>query len=167
MGFDVQQLPDRALFGVFRAGRVARRRTNPLVVFADQLLVAEVFVRRVAPVHLTHALVQVLGEGFRQAVGDRFHHDFIVIIVLRFERVRQRIFFQTAGYRKGANIVGFTKIGQAVVGKAHFLGLLAQMAADRQHVSAGFIAVNFDVVAHAVGREQPHHAAWVEGFLRA
>ena len=123
--------------------------------------------------HLTHALVQVLGEGFRQAVGDRFHHDFIVIIVLRFERVRQRIFFQTAGYRKGANIVGFTaqlrrdKIGQAVVGKAHFLGLLAQMAADCQHVSAGFIAVNFDVVAHAVGREQPHHAAWVEGFLRA
>ena len=173
MGFDVQQLPDRALFGVLRAGRIARRRTNPLVVFADQLLVAEVFVRRVAPVHLTHALVEVLGEGFRQTVSNRFHHDFVVIIVLRFERIRQRVFFQTAGYRKGTDIIGFAtqlrrdEIGQAVVGKAHFLRLLAQMAADRQHVGAGFIAINFHVVAHAVRREQAHHAARVEGFLCA
>lgn len=108
MGFHVQQLPDGAFFGVFRTGRVSRRRANPPVVFADQILIAEVFIRRVAPVHLTHALVEVLGEGFRQAVGNRFHHDFIVIIVLRFERVRQRVFLQTAGHRKGADIVGFT-----------------------------------------------------------
>ena len=41
------------------------------------------------------------------------------------------------------------------------------MAADCQHVGAGFIAVNFNVVAHAVGRKQAHHAARVKGFLRA
>lgn len=79
-----------------------------LVVFADQLLVAEVLIRRVAPVHLTYALVQILGKGFRRAIGDRFHHDFVVIIVLRVVRIRQRVFFQTAGYGKGADIVGFT-----------------------------------------------------------
>lgn len=55
----------------------------------------------------------------------------------------------------------------AVVGKAHFLGLLAQMVAHGQHMGAGFIAVDFYVVAHAVRREQPHHAARVEGFLCA
>lgn len=76
--------------------------------FADQLLVAEILIRGVAPVHLTYALVQILGKGFRRAIGDRFHHDFVVIIVLCVVRVRQRVFFQTAGHRKGADIVGFT-----------------------------------------------------------
>ena len=42
MGFHVQQLPDGAFFGVFRTGRVSRRRANPLVIFADQILIAEV-----------------------------------------------------------------------------------------------------------------------------
>ena len=41
------------------------------------------------------------------------------------------------------------------------------MVAHGQHMGAGFIAVDFHVVAHAVRREQPHHAARVEGFLCA
>ena len=92
---------------MFRTRRVARCRTNALVVFADQILVAEVLISRVAPVHLAHPLVQVLGKGFRQAVGNRFHHDFIVIVVLRFERLRQGIFFQTAGHGKGTEVIRF------------------------------------------------------------
>ena len=39
--------------------------------------------------------------------------------------------------------------------------------AHRQHVGAGFIAIDFNIVAHPVGREQAHHAARVEGFLCA
>lgn len=58
--------------------------------------------------HLTYAFMQIFSEGFRQTVGDRFHHDFVVIIVLRVVRIRQRVFFQTTGYGKGADIVGFT-----------------------------------------------------------
>ena len=115
--------------------------------------------------------MQILSEGFRQAVGNRFDHDFVVIIMLRFVCLRQRILFKSAGYRKGADIVGFAtqfrcdEIRQTVVGEAHFLRLLTQVMAHGQHMRAGFIAVDFHIVTHAVRREQPHHAARIEGFL--
>jgi hypothetical protein len=51
--------------------------------------------------------MQILGKGFRQTVGNRLDHDLVVVIVLRFEGVRQRVFFQAAGHRKGADIVRF------------------------------------------------------------
>ncbi|MNP24981.1 hypothetical protein D3C76_1177720 [compost metagenome] len=117
--------------------------------------------------------MQVFGKGLGQTVGNRFNHDFIVIIMLRFVGIRQRVLLQPAGYGKGTDVVRFTaqlrrdEIGQAVVGKTDLLGLLTQMMADRQHVGARFIAIDLDVIAHTVGREQPHHAARVEGFLLA
>ena len=93
---------------MLRAGRIARRRANPLVVLADQLFVAEVLVRRIAPVDLAHPLMQIFGKGFRQAVGNRLHHNLVVIIVLRFVGVGQRVFLKAAGHRKGADIIRFS-----------------------------------------------------------
>nr|WP_287141841.1 alanine/glycine:cation symporter family protein [Clostridium sp.] len=62
--FHFQQLPDGGFFRMFRAGRIARCRTDALVVFADQLFVAEVLVRRIAPVDFTHTLMEILRKGF-------------------------------------------------------------------------------------------------------
>ncbi len=93
--------------------------------------------------------------------------------MLRFEGIRQRVLLQPAGHGKGTDVVGFTaqlrrdEVGQAVVGKTDLLRLLTQMVADRQHMGTGFIAIDLDIIPHAVRREQPHHAARVEGFLCA
>ena len=117
--------------------------------------------------------MQILGKGLRQAIGDGFNHDLVIVIMLRFIGVRQRVLFQAAGHGEGADVVRLAaqlrrdKIGEAVVGEANLLRLLAQMMAHRQHVGAGFIAIDFNIVAHAVGREQTHHAARVQGFLCA
>ena len=92
---------------MFRAGRVARCRTDALVVFADQLFVAEVLVRRIAPVDFTHTLMEILRKGFRQTVGKRFHHDFVVIIMLCFKGISQCVLFQPASHGKCADVIRF------------------------------------------------------------
>ncbi len=158
---------------MFRTRRIAWRGTDTLIVFTDQFFVAEVFVRRVAPVNFTNPLVEIFCERFGQTIRHGFNHDFVVVIMLRVKRFGERVFLQPAGYREGPQIIGFTaqfrrdEVCQAVVGEADFFRLLTQMMADGQHMRPGFITVDFDIVANAVGREQPYYAAWVKGFLRA
>ncbi|MNX96900.1 hypothetical protein D3C86_1292420 [compost metagenome] len=171
MSFDIQKLPDGALFRVFRARRITRCRANALVVFTDQLFVAEVLIRSITPVNFTYPLMQVFRERFCQAIGEGFQHDFVVIVVLRLVRVSERVLLQPTGDSKRADVVRFAtefwrhEIGQTVVGKTDFLGLLTQMTAHRQHVGAGFIAINFDVIPDTVRREQAHNAAWIEALF--
>ena len=159
MRLHVQQFPNGGFFGVFRTRRIARCRANPLVVFADQLLVTEILIRRIAPVDFTHALMQIFCKRFRQTVSDRFHHDLVVVVMLRFESICQRVFFQTTSDRKSTDVIRFTaqfrrnKVRQAVVGETDFFRLLAQVMTHVDDVRTRLVTVNLDVVTHAVGRE--------------
>ncbi|GDW25459.1 hypothetical protein ExPUPEC119_02276 [Escherichia coli] len=173
MFFHFQQLPDCGFFRMFRAGRVARCRTDALVVFADQLFVAEVLVRRIAPVDFTHTLMEILRKGFRQTVGKRFHHDFVVIIMLCFKGISQCVLFQPASHGKCADVIRFAgnlrrnEVSETVVSEAGFFGLLAQMVADINHMGTRFVTVDFNVIAHTVCREQAHHTTRVQHFFGA
>ena len=173
MGFHIQQLPDGRFLGMLRAGRIARRGTNALIIFADQLIVAQVLMGGEAPDHLTHPLMQILGEGFGQTIGHRFNHDLVVIVVLRVIRLRQCVLLKAAGHGESAQIVRLAArlrrdiIRQTVVGEIGFLRLLTQMMADGNHLAAALIAVNFNIVPDAVGREDAYHTARRQRFLRA
>ena len=63
--------------------------------------------------------MQILGKGLRQAIGDGFNHDLVIVIMLRFIGVRQRVLFQAAGHGEGADVVRLAaqlrrdKIGEA------------------------------------------------------
>src|SRR5690606_36114345 len=76
----IEQLEQRRLLGVVRAGRVAGGRADALVGFLDQLFVAQLLVGLIAPVFLAHALVQPFGAGFGQAVGQCLDHDRVVVV---------------------------------------------------------------------------------------
>ena len=75
----------RLLLGVVGLRRIARRRADAAVFLADQVLVGEGLVRRVAPELLAHALVHALGEGLGDAVGQRLDQDRAVIVVRALE----------------------------------------------------------------------------------
>ncbi|MNE80772.1 hypothetical protein D3C80_1773730 [compost metagenome] len=119
----------------------------------------------------THLLVQVFGEGLRQAVRQRLDHDLVVIIVLRVVSRRQLIFLQPAGHGESAEIIGLAaafrrdKVCQTVVREVGFFRLLAQVTADHQHLVAVFVAIHLDVVTDAVGREQAVDAARIEAAV--
>ena len=81
----LEQLEQRPLLGVVRAGRVARGGPDALVALGDQVRVGERLVGRVAPELAADALVEPLGEGLGQAIGEGLGEDRRVVVVGRLE----------------------------------------------------------------------------------
>ena len=72
----------------------------------DQRIVAERLVRRIAPELLAHALVQPLGESFRQPVGQGLHQDGGVVVIGALEALGDGVLAETGGDGEAADIVG-------------------------------------------------------------
>ena len=60
---------------MFGLGRIARCRPDAAIGLLDQLLVAELFVRGIAPILLAHHLMHALGKSFRQPVRQGAQQD--------------------------------------------------------------------------------------------
>jgi hypothetical protein len=73
---------------VIRTGRIAGRRPDAAVLLTDQLLVASFSSGRVTPELAPYPLVQPLGEGLGQAVGQHLEHDARVVIVRGLEALQ-------------------------------------------------------------------------------
>src|SRR5438874_1877356 len=170
---DVEQAPELGLLGVIRARRVAGRRADAAILLAQQLLVGERLGGGVAPQLAPHPLVEVLGGGFRQAIGQRLEHDARVVVVLTRE-ARQVLFDpQAGGDGERAEVVAHPAwprrhvVGQTLVRLAVGLALLlAQEIEPRQQLIARLAAIDLHVVADGVGREQAHHGAHAQPALR-
>ena len=70
-----EELEQGPLLGMVRAGRVARRRADALVLLADDRGIVEVLIWRVTPELAAHPFVQPLGERLGEAIGERLYHD--------------------------------------------------------------------------------------------
>ena len=130
----VEQFEQRAFFAVLGAGGVAGRGADALIFFGDQVFVSERFLLDIAPVFLAYALVQVLGEGFGEAVAQRFEQDRVVVVVRGFEGFGALVLTDAGGDDERAEVVGAPgilgrdKIGETQVGAAFgFFRLLAQV----------------------------------------
>ena len=130
----VEQLEQSGLLGVIGAGRVAGRRPNTAILLTDQAVVVQLFGTVVPPVGLAHLLMQPLGAGLGQTVGQRLDHDGAVVVTLGFVLFGQFFGANAGAGDEAANVVGFAavcrryKVGQREVGLAVGLdGLLAQV----------------------------------------
>lgn len=88
--FDVQQIPQDGLLGVVGAGGIARGRADAAIFFPDQIFVGELLKLAEAP-FLAGALVQVFREGFREPISEGFNHDGVVVVVIGFECIYDRL----------------------------------------------------------------------------
>ncbi len=165
VGFDVEQLPDGALLGVVGAGGIAGGGADAAILFLDEFGGGEGFRAAVAPL-VAHALVEALGEGFGEAVGDGLGHDGVVVVVGGAEAVAEFLEADAAGDGEGADVVGQAgffgsdEVGERAAGFAAFaVGLLAEEVEALAMFGAGFVGVEFDVVADGVGREEAVDAA--------
>jgi len=90
---------------VVGAGRVARRGADATVFLGDQLVVAQALVAGVAPQVGAHAVVQPLGAGLGQAVGQRLERDGAVVVVLGHELGHLLFHPDAGGDGEGAQII--------------------------------------------------------------
>ena len=125
---------------VVGAGRVAGGRADAAVVLGDQVVGGQLLVPAVAPV-AAGVLVQHLGEGLGQAVGQGLDHDRVVVVVVGLEARRQLVGAEPGRDGERADVVGQAgsarrdEVGQRVDGLAlAFCALLAE------HVEAGQLA---------------------------
>src|ERR1700730_6573300 len=93
---DGEQAPELGLLGVIRARRVPGSRADATILLAHQLLVGERLGGGVTPQLAPPPLVEMLGRGFGQAIGQRLQHDARVVIVGARE-ARQVLFDPYAG----------------------------------------------------------------------
>ena len=104
------------------------------------------------------ALVQVLGEGFGQTVGEGGGHDGVVVVVVAPEVFGQRFRADARRDSEAADVVGDAglfgrdEVGEALVGVvAALFPLLTQVVNDGSDFGTGVVGVNLNVVADAVG----------------
>src|ERR1039457_6285834 len=100
----VEQVPENSLFRMVWAGRITGCRADAAIFLFDEVLGRELLVSSEAP-GSTRLLVQVLGERFGQAVGQRFGHDGIVIVMVRFEFLDDFLQTMPARDRESANMI--------------------------------------------------------------
>ena len=154
-------------------GGIARRGADAAIGFRDQVVGRQSLVRRIAPELGAHALVHALGEGFREAVGQRLDEDRGIIVVGALEAFGDRDFLDARRDHEAAEIVslsavgGRDEIGERHVGTAVALRqLLAQGEEGRKLVPAAVIREQPDIVADRVGRPEADHRLRREPFFR-
>jgi hypothetical protein len=160
-----QQLEQRCLHGVVGARGVARCRTDAAVFLADHRDGVEGFGGGVAPQLAPHLPVQPLGEGLRQAIGERLQHDRAVVVLARLECDELPFDSQAGGDGESAHVIPDAgvlrrdEIGEAVVRLARRPRvLLPQVVPDERGVAARFVSVQLDVVTDRIRGQQNNHA---------
>ena len=131
----------------------------------------EGLVRRDSPKLRAHPVVQRLGEGLGQTVGQRRGEDGGVVVAGGLEARGDLRLAEAGGDREAADVVGPApigrdEIGQGDVGAALALGhLLAKGVEARALGRAGLVGPDDDVVAVGVGRPEADDAAGFEPAL--
>mmetsp|Transcript_23177 Transcript_23177/g.58437 ORF Transcript_23177/g.58437 Transcript_23177/m.58437 type:complete len:525 (-) Transcript_23177:2389-3963(-) len=161
---NLHQVPHGLLLSVVRLRRVARRRTDALVLDLQQVIWAQVLIRRVAPQILPDVQVQNLGKCLRQAVRDRLGHDVAVIVTLGLEVRGDRIQAE-ACIGEGTDVVLLAALRRRdevshreVLLLVISLCLLAQAIERARGLRTGLILENLDVLTDRVGRVQANDA---------
>ncbi|OPZ51202.1 MAG: hypothetical protein BWY91_02716 [bacterium ADurb.BinA028] len=147
------------------AGRVARSRPDALVVLGDEGLVAQPLSRVITPELAPDPLVQTLGEGLGEPVGERLQQDRRIVVQVGLERGHPRGQVDASGHREGAHVVAQARglRGDEVgVGPIRYAvavrPLLTQVVQDGADLGTGLRGIHLDVLAHGVGGEQPDDA---------
>ena len=153
-----QQREERRFLAVIGRGRISGCRTDAPVLLRDHFIARQVLVRRV-PLR-ARLFVEQLRERLGQAIGQRFRHDGVVVIVVAL-KARHHLGNSDAGRdREPADVVDDVallrghEVRQSQIPARVRLLLLPQCVKARDDLAARLIGVDLDVVSHRVGRPE-------------
>src|SRR5260221_1290338 len=166
-----EQGEGRSVSRVVRTGGIAGRGADAAVFLCDQLGARKSLARGVAPVLLSHALVQELRKGFGEPVGESLEHDRAVIVVIRLEGLDPGIDPDSRGDCEGADVIGNSRVpGRDEVGEAQvraiggLFALLAQAVPHHRRFTARLVRVDLDILADARRRIQAERRVRLQGL---
>eukprot|EP00053_Salpingoeca_punica_P018065 m.175524 g.175524 ORF g.175524 m.175524 type:complete len:1311 (+) comp17350_c0_seq2:4566-8498(+) len=171
---DVHQRPHGQLLRVVGLRRVAGRRADAGVLDLQQILGVELLVLAVSPVDLAHFLVEELGEGLGQTVGEGLGHDRAVVVVALLKGRTHLRAANAAGHGKNAEVVANARACRGdKVRQAHvrlrvveLLRLLAETKEAGLRRRARLVRVEEDVVlVDRVGGEDAEHGTRLQQLL--
>ena len=100
----IEDAPERSLFRVVRACRIARRGTDAAILLLNELAAGELLRLAVPPV-VARLLVQALREGLGETIRQSLGHDCVVVIERSAEALAQLFEPYPCGHSKCANEV--------------------------------------------------------------
>ena len=93
-----------------RTCRVTGCRANTLVFLGNHGFCVQCLSGYIAPQVLANALVQGLGKGFGQPVGQGLEHDGRVIVMVIVKVLLFLLGTQSSGYSKNTDVIGFFRV---------------------------------------------------------
>ena len=105
MALGIEQAEQRGLLGVIGLRGIAGRRADAGILFENELIGRERFVRRVAPEFLAHALMHPLGKGLGETIRQRLAQDRRVVVIGVLEAVGDNVLADPRGNHEDADIV--------------------------------------------------------------
>ena len=175
---NVHQFPQRCLLRVIGLRGIAGRRPDALIFFGNQLLVRQRLAAGIAPELAAHPRVQMLGKGFRQAVGQRLHHDAPVVVCLLKIFLKRRFLANPRRHRKRADVIGKPAVARCnevrqrrvrTLFATRSLVLARNLLPQRMHADqlrfARGVLEQHDILANAVRRPEPDHRAGRQPIL--
>ena len=112
----IQEVPDDGFFRMIRTRRITGGRADAAIFLRDQIIGGEILRAAKTP-FITHALVQVFGKRLRQAVGDGFRHDGVVVVVLCLELLDNVLQADAGGDCKRTDIILGLRLADGELGR--------------------------------------------------
>ncbi len=161
----IQQFEQGLLFGVVRLRRITWCRTDTCITLVDQIIIRQIFTRRIAPELVANALMHQFGKGFREAVSQCLHENGRVVVIRPLETFGNCDFLNTRRDDEATDIVlltaigGCNKIGHSDIRTTITLGqLLTQREEGCEFFLAAFIGKETNIIAHRIGRPETDYA---------
>ena len=116
-----------------RAGGVAECGADAAIFLRDQLIVRELFIRRVPGA--AHIAMDFFCKRFGQTIGERFRHDRVVIVVIALEMRDELVDADACRHRERADVI---EIGRDEIGEREvFSGVRLLLLSQRVKFAAG------------------------------
>lgn len=88
---------------------VTRRGANTLIFAPEELLFGKVFIGSVSPDLLAYALVEILGEGFCEAISDSLNHDGVIAVAVFLELFDHGVDTNTGSTCKQTHVISVVR----------------------------------------------------------
>src|SRR4051794_24008079 len=105
----IEEIEQLEFLAVIRTRGIPVGRTDAAILLRDQVVVRQALLVAIAPI-LTSLRVEVFRERLGESIGQRLHHDRVVVVVIAFEAPREIVGTEAGRHREHSEIIRNTAL---------------------------------------------------------